>query len=177
MFSVERALWGCRVCPLSVDRIFRKEPGHHRGVQIGADPVDDLAVEMNEPAIAIVETKSVPGGGKRMQFDDGPVVLDQDMLHHELRALRQHFVQPGERAGDEVGLGMIMAGQRVRAFDRPVDVVVDVVEECSTVTVLEIFEQVSNMGFDRLQRLEFAPWRPQGAQRFCQARSACRKPR
>jgi hypothetical protein len=100
---------------------------------------------MNELATMIVETKSVPGSREQAQFHDRPVVLDQEMLHHELRALRQHLVQFGERAGDEIGLRAIVTGQRVGAFDRPVYLVIDMVEERRVISVLELCEQFSQI--------------------------------
>jgi hypothetical protein len=39
-------------------------------IQIGAHAINDFAVEVNDPAVAVVEAKAIASGGERVKFDN-----------------------------------------------------------------------------------------------------------
>src|ERR1700756_4752398 len=99
---------------------------------------------MNDPTKAVVEAHAVLGRREGMKLDHRLIVLDQQMLHLELRALRKNLTQLGEGAGDEGLLAAVMPCERVGSHHGPVDVVGDVFEEGSTVAHLESLEDFAN---------------------------------
>jgi hypothetical protein len=118
-----------------------EESGDHGRIQVGADAVDDLAVEVDDPSVSVVEPHAVFGRRQGMKLHHGLVVLDDQMLRHELGPIREHLAELGERAGDELGLGFVGASKRMGAHHSTVDVI-DVLEEARAVAVLQTFEEV-----------------------------------
>src|SRR5262249_48947929 len=55
----------------------------------------------------------------------------------QLRAIRQHLAEPCERRRREIGLRLVVSGQRMRAHHGPVDIIGDMREERRAVTVFE----------------------------------------
>lgn len=83
------------------NRILLKQLGNQGRVEIGANTNDHSIVEIDHPAVAIIEAHAVPGGRERMKFDYCLIVLDDQMLHLKLGALRKNLAQLRERAGYE----------------------------------------------------------------------------
>jgi hypothetical protein len=79
-----------------------------------------------------------------MKFDYRLVTLYDQILHVELRALRENLAQLGERALDKSFLTWVMAGQRMGSHHCPVDVVSHPFEERSAVAVLKALKEFSN---------------------------------
>ena len=111
-------------------------------IQVGPDAVDDLAVEVDDPAVSVVEPHAVLGRRQGMKLHHGLIVLDDQMLRHELGPIREHLAELGELAGDEVGLGFVGASKRMGAHHRTVGVIGEVLEEARAVAVLQTFEEV-----------------------------------
>src|SRR3954468_16736081 len=84
-------------------RIFFKQPRHHRRIEIGADANDGVVLEIAHPAIMIIEAEAVLCGRLRMQFDDRDIVVHDQIVDMQLRAMRQHLAELGEGAGNEIG--------------------------------------------------------------------------
>ena len=63
---------------------------------------------------------------------------DERVGHLKLHAIRQHLGELAERAGLECGLRTVVAGQRMGAHHRPVDIVGDMAEESVSLAMLEI---------------------------------------
>ena len=57
---------------------------------VGLTP-NGLAVEVNDPTIAVIEPEAIVCRRQRAEFDHGLIVFYQKMLHYELHALRQEM--------------------------------------------------------------------------------------
>src|SRR6266851_2696130 len=79
-----------------------------------------------------------------MKLDYRLIVLDGQILHVELGALRKHLSQFGEGAFDEGFLAGVLTGERVGAHHFPVNVVGNLLKEGRAVTVLESLEDFAN---------------------------------
>src|ERR1700693_3800791 len=77
----------------SRNRILLEQAGDHGRVEVGANTDDQGVLEIHDPAVAVVEAHAVPGRRERMKLDHGLIVLDEQMLHNELRALRKNLTQ------------------------------------------------------------------------------------
>jgi hypothetical protein len=75
----------------SCDRILVEQSGDHSRVEVGANTDDDSVLEMHDPTIAVVEPHAVPGRREGMKLDHRLIILDEQMLHMELRALRMNL--------------------------------------------------------------------------------------
>jgi hypothetical protein len=100
---------------------------------------------MNDPAIAVVETKAVAGGCERTQLDDGLAVIDQKMLNDKPSTFRENLVQFVKSAGNKLRFGLIMAGQRMSPFDNPLDPGVNMLKEVGTAAGLKPFKQLADV--------------------------------
>src|ERR1700677_1277208 len=116
-------------------RILLKQSSDHGRVEVGANSYDPCILEIDDPAIAIVEAHAVPGRRQRMKLDHRLIVHDEQMLHMELCALRKYLSQLGEGARDEVLLAVIVTGEGVGPHDNPVNVVSYLFEKGSAVAV------------------------------------------
>src|ERR1700756_4905492 len=99
---------------------------------------------MNDPTKAVVEAHAVLGRREGVQLDHRLIVLDQQMLHLELRALRKNLTQLGEGAGDEGLLATVTPCERVGAHHGPVHVVTYVFKEGSAVALLKSLKDFAN---------------------------------
>jgi hypothetical protein len=63
----------------------------------------------------------------------------------QLRTFRKHFVELGERAGNEVRLRVIVTGQRVGTLYDPINVIGDVSKKFRTVTTFQALENLTNV--------------------------------
>src|SRR5271154_1516668 len=79
-----------------------------------------------------------------MKFDNRFVVLYDQILHMELRAILQNLAQLGESALPEILLATVVTGKGVRAHHDPVDVVSYPFEERSAVAVLKSLKDLAN---------------------------------
>src|SRR5580704_11787241 len=79
-----------------------------------------------------------------MKFDNRFVVLYDQILHMELRAILQNLAQLGESALPESFLATVVTGERVSSHHYPVDVVRDPLEERSAVAVLKSLKDLAN---------------------------------
>src|ERR1700733_14428293 len=82
-----------------------------------------------------------------MKLHDCLVVLHEQMLDNELSPVRQNLGQLREGSRLEIGFRLVMTGERVRAFDNPVDLIVDMLEKAGAIALLETFEQLPDVGF------------------------------
>ena len=64
-----------------------------------------------------------------MKFDDSPIILHKQMLEDELSAVGQNLVEFREAPRQEIRFRLIMTGERMRAFDDPVDLIVYMLEK------------------------------------------------
>ena len=69
-------------------RIFREQLGNHGRVEVGADTRNCPLLEINYPAVTIVEAHAVLCGCQGMQLNHCLVTLDDQIFHMQLRALR-----------------------------------------------------------------------------------------
>jgi hypothetical protein len=90
-----------------------------------------------------------------MKLDDRLIVLDDQIFHVELRALRKDLGEFVKRARNERLLATVVSRERVGAHHDPVDIVSDVFEEGSAVAVLQAFEDIANC-VGRNRRLRFS---------------------
>src|ERR1700691_2170347 len=79
-----------------------------------------------------------------MKFDDRFVVLYDQILHMELRAVLQNLAQLGESALPEILLAAVVTGKGVSAHHDPVDVVSYPFEERTPVAVLKSLKNLAN---------------------------------
>jgi hypothetical protein len=79
-----------------------------------------------------------------MKFDYRLVTLYDQILHVELRALRENLAQLGERTFDKGFLAWVMAGQGMGSHHCPVHVVSHPFEERSAVAVLKALKDFAN---------------------------------
>src|SRR5580700_3967962 len=80
-----------------------------------------------------------------MKFDNRLVVLYDQILHMELRAVLQNLAQLGESALPEILLAAVVTGKGVSAHHDPVDVVSYPFEERTAVAVLKPLENLTNI--------------------------------
>src|ERR1700684_42182 len=128
----------------SGNRILLEQSGDHRRVEVGTNSHDQFLSEINYPAVAIVEAHAVRRRRQRMKFDYRLVVLYDQILHMELRAVWENLAQLGEGALPESLLATVVTGERVGAHHCPVDVVSYPFEECSAVAVLKSLKNFAN---------------------------------
>src|SRR5580704_19249764 len=79
-----------------------------------------------------------------MKFDNRFVVLYDQILHMELRAVLQNPAQLGESALPESFLATVVTGKGVSAHHYPVDVVSYPFEERTAVAVLKPLKDLAN---------------------------------
>src|SRR6202167_5992720 len=79
-----------------------------------------------------------------MKFDYRLVVLYDQILHMELRAVWENLAQLGEGALPESLLATVVTGEGVGAHHWPVDFVSYPFEECSAVAVLKSLKNLAN---------------------------------
>src|ERR1700722_12194974 len=95
----------------SWNRIFLEQSGDHRRVEIGANAHDQSVLEIDYPAITIVEAHAILRRGQRMKFDYRLVILNDQVLYMELRALRKDLSQLGESAFDKSSLAKVVSSE------------------------------------------------------------------
>src|ERR1700733_1729043 len=135
--------WGS----LPSDRILGKEAGHEGGIEIGSNLDYRAVYKAADPAIAVIKSQTVLCGRHGMKLHDCLVVLHEQMLDNELSPVRQNLGQLREGSGQEIGFRLVMTGERVRAFDNPVNLIVDVLEKAGAIALLETFKQLPDVGF------------------------------
>src|SRR6202050_697341 len=128
----------------SCNRILFEQSGDHRRVEIGANSHDQSVPEINYPAIAIVEAHAVLRRCQRMKFDYRIVVLNDQILHMKLRALRKDLSQLGESAFDKRSLAKVVSSERMGPFHNPVHVVGHMFEERGAVAVFKPLKDFAN---------------------------------
>jgi hypothetical protein len=79
-----------------------------------------------------------------MKLDHRLIILDEQVLHVKLRALRKNLTQLGEGVSDEVLLAAVVSGEGVGPHHGPIDVVSYLFEEGSAVAVLKSLENFAN---------------------------------
>src|ERR1700681_3457502 len=80
-----------------------------------------------------------------MKFQDNLVILHEQMLDDELSAVGQNLAELRESPGQEIGFRLVVTGQRMRAFDDPVDLVVYMLEKTGSIAVLKALENRSEV--------------------------------
>jgi hypothetical protein len=78
-----------------------------------------------------------------MKFHDSLVILHEQMLDDELGPVGQDLAELREGTSQEIRFRRVVAGQRMRAFDNPVDLVVDMREKARAIAVLKPLENLS----------------------------------
>ena len=127
-------------CPLPspitnawLDRVFLEETRDHCRIEIGPHLVDGVAIEVANPAVPVIEPQSILRGRQGMKFHDSPFVLHKQMLEDELSAVRQNLVEFREAPRQESRFRLRMTGERMRAFDDPVDLIVYMLEKARSI--------------------------------------------
>src|ERR1700686_5385736 len=69
------------------------------------------------------------------------------MLDDELSPVGQNLAELREGPGQEIRFRLVVTGQRMRAFDDPVDLVVDMFEKARAVALLETPEDLPDAVF------------------------------
>jgi hypothetical protein len=69
------------------------------------------------------------------------------MLHDELSSVGQYLAELREGPGHEIRFRLVMTGQRVRAFNDPVDLVIHMLEKARAIAVLQAVENLSDVVF------------------------------
>ena len=64
-----------------------------------------------------------------MKFHDSLVILHEEMLDDELSPIGQNLAELREGPGQEIRFRLVVTGQRMRAFDDPIDLVVYMLEK------------------------------------------------
>jgi hypothetical protein len=70
--------------------------GDHRRIEVSADLDDEVTVETAHPAVSIVERNALGGRGGRVEFSDGVVTGNVQVLHLEVEAVAHQWTQYGE---------------------------------------------------------------------------------
>ena len=78
-----------------------------------------------------------------MKFHDSLIILHEQMLDDELSPAGQNLGELREGPGHEIGFRLVVTGERMRAFDDPVDLIVDMREEARAIALLETLEDPS----------------------------------
>src|SRR5271167_4933285 len=121
----------------SLDRIFLEETRDHRRIEIGPYLVYCVSIEVDDPAISVVEPQSVLRRGQGVKFHDSLIILHQQMLDDELNSVGQNLGEFREGPGQEIRFRPVVTGERMCPFDDPVDLVVDVLEKAGTIALLK----------------------------------------
>src|SRR5580704_197270 len=95
-----------------------------------------------------------------MKLDHRLIVLDDQMLHLELCALRKNLSQFRKGASNEIILAAVVTCQRVSAHDGPVHVLGYALEEVSAVAFLEPLEDLADTFGSNGHRNVSLCWRP-----------------
>src|SRR5271170_2292016 len=82
-----------------------------------------------------------------MKFHDRLTILHEQMLDDELSPIGQNLAELREGPGQEIRFRLVVTGQRMRAFDDPVDFVVYMLEKARAIAVLEPLENLSDVVF------------------------------
>src|ERR1700735_5520883 len=130
-----------------LDRVFFEETRDHRRVEIGPHSVDGVTIEVDNPAVSVVEPQSVLRRGEGVKFHDSLVILHEQMLDDELSPVGQNLAELREGPGQEIRFRLVVTGQRMRAFDDPVDLVVYMLEEARAIALLELLENLYDVVF------------------------------
>src|SRR4029077_1063358 len=99
------------------------------------------------PAVSVVEPQSVLRRGQGVKFHDSFVILHEQMLDDELSSIGQNLAELREGPGQEIRFRLVVTGQRMRAFDDPVDLVIYMLEKARAIAVLEALENLSDVVF------------------------------
>ena len=97
---------------------------------------------MDDPAVSVVEPQSVLRRGQGVKFHDSLVILHEQMLDDELSPVGENLAELLEGPGEEIRFRLVVTGQRMRAFDDPVDLVVYMLEKARAVAVLKPLENL-----------------------------------
>src|SRR4029077_3394917 len=131
----------------SLDRVFFEQTRDHRRVEIGPHSVDGVTIEVDDPAVSVVEPQSVLRRGQGVKFHDSLVILHEQMLDDELSPVGQNLAELREGPGQEIRFRLVVTGQRMHAFDDPVDLVVYMLEKARAVALLKTLEDPSDVVF------------------------------
>jgi hypothetical protein len=82
-----------------------------------------------------------------MKFQDSLVILHEQMLDDELSPVGQNLAELREGPGQEIRFRLVVTGQRMRAFDDPVDLVVYMLEKARAIALLKPLENLSDVVF------------------------------
>ncbi len=82
-----------------------------------------------------------------MKFHDSPIILHKQMLEDELSAVGQNLVEFREAPRQEIRFRLIMTGERMRAFDDPVDLIIYMLEKAGAVALLKTLKDPSDVVF------------------------------
>jgi hypothetical protein len=127
----------------SIEGILGEQFGNHGRVEVGAHTRNNSVLEINHPAVAVVEAHAILGSRQRMQLNHGLITFRDHMLHMQLRALRKNPAQLGEGARNECLFAGIVTRERVRAHHGPIDVIGYMLEEGSAVAILQSSENLA----------------------------------
>ena len=140
------------------DRVFLKQTRDHRRIEIGPRLVDRVAIEVDDPAVSVVEPEPVLGRRQRMKLHDSLIILYEDMLDDELGPMGQNLVELFEGPRYKIGFRTVVTSERMCTFDRPINVVVYMFEETRTVAFLKPLEDPSNVVFCDHELLPYVLW-------------------
>jgi hypothetical protein len=120
-----------------LDRVLFEETRNHRRIEIRPHLVDGIAIEVDDPAVPVVEPQSVLRRRQGMKFHDSLIFLHEQMLDDELGSVWQNLVELRESPGQEIRFRSIVTGERMCAFDDPVDLIVYMLEKARAVALLK----------------------------------------
>jgi hypothetical protein len=113
-------------CPLYFgNRFLFEESSHERRIEIGPYLNYFVVLEPANPTVTVIKLEAILRGGKRVQFNHGPVVTHQRMLHVQLRALWQDLVKFFKSMGKKIRFAVVVAGKRMSSLNDPIDIVRD----------------------------------------------------
>ncbi len=102
-------------------------------IEIGPYPVDGVAIEVDDPAVPVAEPEPVLRGRQGVELNDRLVALHQQVLDDELGARWAGTLASfRESPRQEVGFRLVVTGERMGAFNDPVDLIGDMLEKART---------------------------------------------
>src|SRR6202030_3128569 len=99
------------------------------------------------PAVSVVEPESILRRGQGVKLHDSLIVLHEEMLEDELSPVGQNLAELGEGPGHEIRFRLVVTGQRMRAFDDPVNPIVYMLEKARAIAALKALENLSDVVF------------------------------
>jgi hypothetical protein len=126
------------------NRIFFEETSHESRIERRSDLDDLLVSEPADPTVAVVKPEAILSGGKRMQFNYGPIAAHKGVLYLQLRTLRQDVIEFLESVSAKIRFAVVVTGKRMSPLDSPVNIIRNMGEKVSPVTAFKMFENIAN---------------------------------